>query len=64
MVWCKHHAEMLLYRSDPRATPSHAVCVCVFFFFLLLVIHFQGKHRDNTPYGEYGGWYKACKVNR
>uniref|UniRef100_A0A8C1TN15 Kinesin light chain n=1 Tax=Cyprinus carpio TaxID=7962 RepID=A0A8C1TN15_CYPCA len=22
-----------------------------------------GKHRDNTPYGEYGGWYKACKVN-
>uniref|UniRef100_A0A8C4IFG4 Kinesin light chain n=1 Tax=Dicentrarchus labrax TaxID=13489 RepID=A0A8C4IFG4_DICLA len=18
---------------------------------------------DNTPYGEYGGWYKACKVN-
>lgn len=24
----------------------------------------KGKHRDNTPYGEYGGWYKACKVNR
>uniref|UniRef100_A0A8D3DC83 Kinesin light chain n=1 Tax=Scophthalmus maximus TaxID=52904 RepID=A0A8D3DC83_SCOMX len=24
---------------------------------------FIGKHRDNTPYGEYGGWYKACKVN-
>uniref|UniRef100_A0A3B3QM67 Kinesin light chain n=1 Tax=Paramormyrops kingsleyae TaxID=1676925 RepID=A0A3B3QM67_9TELE len=24
---------------------------------------FQGKHRDNTPYVEYGGWYKACKVN-
>uniref|UniRef100_A0AAR2L5U3 Kinesin light chain n=1 Tax=Pygocentrus nattereri TaxID=42514 RepID=A0AAR2L5U3_PYGNA len=23
----------------------------------------NGKHRDNTPYGEYGGWYKACKVN-
>uniref|UniRef100_A0A7N6C0H0 Kinesin light chain n=1 Tax=Anabas testudineus TaxID=64144 RepID=A0A7N6C0H0_ANATE len=23
----------------------------------------KGKHRDNTPYGEYGGWYKACKVN-
>uniref|UniRef100_A0A665WQ74 Kinesin light chain n=1 Tax=Echeneis naucrates TaxID=173247 RepID=A0A665WQ74_ECHNA len=23
----------------------------------------SGKHRDNTPYGEYGGWYKACKVN-
>ena len=22
----------------------------------------QGK--DGTPYGEYGGWYKACKVNR
>ncbi|KAG7267212.1 hypothetical protein CRUP_007335 [Coryphaenoides rupestris] len=21
----------------------------------------SGKHRDNTPYGEYGGWYKACK---
>uniref|UniRef100_A0AAY4EC37 Kinesin light chain n=1 Tax=Denticeps clupeoides TaxID=299321 RepID=A0AAY4EC37_9TELE len=24
---------------------------------------FSGKHRDSTPYGEYGGWYKACKVN-
>uniref|UniRef100_I3JV66 Kinesin light chain n=1 Tax=Oreochromis niloticus TaxID=8128 RepID=I3JV66_ORENI len=23
----------------------------------------KGRHRDNTPYGEYGGWYKACKVN-
>ncbi|KAL8185232.1 UNVERIFIED_CONTAM: Kinesin light chain 4 [Gekko kuhli] len=23
----------------------------------------QGKHRDNTPYAEYGGWYKACKVS-
>ncbi|GAA6102265.1 kinesin light chain 1b isoform X3 [Tachysurus ichikawai] len=23
----------------------------------------KGKHKDNTPYGEYGGWYKACKVN-
>uniref|UniRef100_A0AAY4EC46 Kinesin light chain n=1 Tax=Denticeps clupeoides TaxID=299321 RepID=A0AAY4EC46_9TELE len=23
----------------------------------------KGKHRDSTPYGEYGGWYKACKVN-
>uniref|UniRef100_A0A8C1P358 Kinesin light chain n=1 Tax=Cyprinus carpio TaxID=7962 RepID=A0A8C1P358_CYPCA len=23
----------------------------------------KGKHRDNMPYGEYGGWYKACKVN-
>uniref|UniRef100_A0A6Q2Y875 Kinesin light chain n=1 Tax=Esox lucius TaxID=8010 RepID=A0A6Q2Y875_ESOLU len=23
----------------------------------------KGKNRDNTPYGEYGGWYKACKVN-
>uniref|UniRef100_A0A671KI54 Kinesin light chain n=1 Tax=Sinocyclocheilus anshuiensis TaxID=1608454 RepID=A0A671KI54_9TELE len=23
----------------------------------------KGKHRDNTLYGEYGGWYKACKVN-
>uniref|UniRef100_A0ACB8G9L0 Kinesin light chain 4 n=1 Tax=Sphaerodactylus townsendi TaxID=933632 RepID=A0ACB8G9L0_9SAUR len=23
----------------------------------------QGKHRDSTPYAEYGGWYKACKVS-
>ncbi|XP_041107893.1 kinesin light chain 1-like isoform X3 [Polyodon spathula] len=23
----------------------------------------KGKHRDNAPYAEYGGWYKACKVN-
>uniref|UniRef100_A0A3P8XV08 Kinesin light chain n=1 Tax=Esox lucius TaxID=8010 RepID=A0A3P8XV08_ESOLU len=22
-----------------------------------------GSVDDNTPYGEYGGWYKACKVN-
>lgn len=29
-----------------------------------LLIYSQGKNRDNTPYGEYGGWYKACKVNR
>lgn len=29
-----------------------------------LTFYFQGKHRDTTPYGEYGGWYKACKVNR
>lgn len=35
-----------------------------FTHFLFNFICFQGKHRDNTPYGEYGGWYKACKVNR
>ncbi|XP_039594868.1 kinesin light chain 1-like isoform X2 [Polypterus senegalus] len=23
----------------------------------------KGKHRENIPYAEYGGWYKACKVN-
>lgn len=21
-------------------------------------------HKENTPYGEYGGWHKAAKVNR
>ena len=25
---------------------------------------FQGKNKDNTPYGEYGGWHKAAKVDR
>lgn len=24
----------------------------------------QDKRRDSTPYGEYGSWYKACKVDR
>ncbi|XP_021120212.1 kinesin light chain 2 isoform X1 [Heterocephalus glaber] len=23
----------------------------------------QDKHRDSAPYGEYGSWYKACKVD-
>ncbi|XP_043931823.1 kinesin light chain 2 [Protopterus annectens] len=23
----------------------------------------KGKRRDNAPYGEYGSWYKACKVD-
>ncbi|XP_062304485.1 kinesin light chain 4 isoform X1 [Osmerus eperlanus] len=23
----------------------------------------ESKGKDGTPYGEYGGWYKACKVN-
>ncbi|XP_078061536.1 kinesin light chain 2-like [Mustelus asterias] len=23
----------------------------------------QGKRKDSAPYAEYGGWYKACKVN-
>ncbi|XP_020823933.1 kinesin light chain 2 [Phascolarctos cinereus] len=23
----------------------------------------KDKRRDTTPYGEYGGWYKACKVD-
>nr|XP_016847016.1 PREDICTED: kinesin light chain 4 isoform X4 [Anolis carolinensis] len=23
----------------------------------------KSKHRENTPYAEYGGWYKACKVS-
>ncbi|NWY69216.1 KLC4 protein, partial [Erithacus rubecula] len=23
----------------------------------------KSKHRDSTPYAEYGGWYKACKVS-
>lgn len=41
------------------------VCVGVGLLSLTLcVCDVQGKHRDNTPYGEYGGWYKACKVNR
>lgn len=24
----------------------------------------QGKRKDSGPYGEYGSWYKACKVDR
>ena len=24
----------------------------------------QGKFKDNAPYGEYGGWHKAAKVDR
>ena len=25
----------------------------------------QSRHREgSTPYAEYGGWYKACKVSR
>ncbi|XP_042189175.1 kinesin light chain 1b isoform X3 [Callorhinchus milii] len=23
----------------------------------------KGRHKDSAPYAEYGGWYKACKVN-
>jgi len=23
----------------------------------------KGKHKDNVPYGEYGGWHKAAKVD-
>ncbi|XP_054651785.1 kinesin light chain 1 isoform X3 [Dunckerocampus dactyliophorus] len=23
----------------------------------------KGKQKDGTPFGEYGGWYKACKVD-
>ncbi|XP_071963500.1 kinesin light chain-like isoform X5 [Antedon mediterranea] len=23
----------------------------------------RGKHKDNAPYGEYGGWHKAAKVD-
>uniref|UniRef100_A0AAQ4RIS4 Kinesin light chain n=1 Tax=Gasterosteus aculeatus aculeatus TaxID=481459 RepID=A0AAQ4RIS4_GASAC len=45
------------FGSVDAATPLHAP------LFRFLFIYFQGKHRDNTPYGEYGGWYKACKVN-
>lgn len=25
---------------------------------------FQGKQKDGSPFAEYGGWYKACKVDR
>ncbi len=25
---------------------------------------FQGKQKDGSQFGEYGGWYKACKVDR
>ncbi|XP_039253663.1 kinesin light chain-like isoform X3 [Styela clava] len=24
---------------------------------------YSGKHKDSAPYGEYGGWYKAAKVD-
>lgn len=24
----------------------------------------KGKQKDGTSFGEYGGWYKACKVDR
>lgn len=23
----------------------------------------KGKQKDGTSFGEYGGWYKACKVD-
>lgn len=29
-----------------------------------MVFVFQGKQKDGSPFGEYGGWYKACKVDR
>lgn len=44
-----------LFSSD-----HHGQFLCIF----IPLIYFQAKNRDNTPYGEYGGWYKACKVNR
>uniref|UniRef100_A0A4W3JLD4 Kinesin light chain n=1 Tax=Callorhinchus milii TaxID=7868 RepID=A0A4W3JLD4_CALMI len=28
-----------------------------------IVATLQGRHKDSAPYAEYGGWYKACKVN-
>lgn len=55
IVRSKHWNKLLLIHLKPHP---------LIFFFLLCLIYFQGKHRDNTPYGEYGGWYKACKVNR
>lgn len=56
IVVCKQRKNA----ADPvqSTTPLHTC------FFLFSLIYFQGKQRDNTPYGEYGGWYKACKVNR
>lgn len=57
MIFTVNTEEKLLLQFK-AATPLHAP------LFRFLFIYFQGKHRDNTPYGEYGGWYKACKVNR
>uniref|UniRef100_A0AAY4A4P6 Kinesin light chain n=1 Tax=Denticeps clupeoides TaxID=299321 RepID=A0AAY4A4P6_9TELE len=31
--------------------------------FLITRVLLQGKRKDCGPYGEYGGWYKACKVD-
>lgn len=42
------------------SSARHGQFLCIF----TPLIYFQGKNRENTPYGEYGGWYKACKVNR
>lgn len=45
--------------------PAPSITICSSTFFLLFpLLTPKGKQRDNTPYGEYGGWYKACKVNR
>lgn len=31
--------------------------------FTLISSSFKNKHRENAPYGEYGGWHKAAKVD-
>lgn len=65
-LWCNMvcHASLIdSVKFFLVLTKVLCIVVCALVTFLWSGL-FQGKHRDNTPYGEYGGWYKACKVNR
>lgn len=46
-----------------QLAPEH-LCTHISGFVSLSVL-LQTRHREgSTPYAEYGGWYKACKVSR
>uniref|UniRef100_A0A8C1N0K0 Kinesin light chain n=1 Tax=Cyprinus carpio TaxID=7962 RepID=A0A8C1N0K0_CYPCA len=47
------------HEKDFGSVDDFTVCLCVFSFSSFS----QGKLADGNHYGEYGGWYKACKVN-
>lgn len=63
------HFSSWVYASCPDLTGTfmqvHVDSLkCVFRKLMTMSFVLQGKQKDGSPFGEYGGWYKACKVDR
>ena len=49
--------------EDREVSQSHFILAHMVLTYLILSYQENKNRKDNVPYGEYGGWHKAAKVD-